>query len=257
MLSIIIPTKNEQDNIQELISKLWLVGADEVLVVDDSTDNTKARALESGARVIQGKGSLGGSVIEGFKQAKRDLVCVMDGDLSHDPSYIPLMLNHFPEMDLVIGSRQRFHEGTLRNLISKIGAKITGLRVKDPITGFFLIKKDKIPKNLRCKGFKILYEILQNSNLKIKEIPIYFNNRTKGKSKFNLKEMIYFLYQVGKRNQFIKYSVVGGLGVLINLGLLYILTELGFYYLLSGVIGFVVSFILNYQLNKKWTFKKS
>lgn len=258
MLSVIIPTKNEQENIQELISKLWLIGAEEIIVVDDSTDNTKEKALESGAMVINGKGSLGASVIEGFKHVTNEWVLVMDGDLSHSPDYIQEMLNQTKDYDLIIGSRYAggiFNQSSFRRLISKVGTYLTESKVKDPLSGFFMIRKDKIPQNLSCNGFKILLEILYRTDLRIKEIPIVFNDRKNGKSKFNLKEGIKFLIQVGKHNRFLKYLSVGATGVIINLGLLYILTELGVYYILSGVIGFMVSFITNYQLNKRWTFR--
>jgi len=120
-ISIIIPTRNEADNIETLLSRITeaMEGIPaEVVFVDDSTDHTAEviRNLQNQfplevrliARPPERRGNgLGGAVIEGFRSARAPWVCVMDGDLQHPPQLIPCLLKHAQanDADLVVGSR--------------------------------------------------------------------------------------------------------------------------------------------------------
>jgi dolichol-phosphate mannosyltransferase len=140
--------------------------------------------------------------------------------------------------------------------------------VKDPMTGFFMIKKEVIKNaNLNPRGFKILLEIIIKGKYKnIKEIPITFINRIEGKSKAGTKEIFYYLQNLAgylpyKKNvikELVKFGVVGGIGTLVNIAILYLLTEkIGVYYLISAIFSFIIAMSSNFILNKVWTFKEN
>jgi len=141
-------------------------------------------------------------------------------------------------------------------------------KVKDPMTGFFMIKRTCIKdKKINPKGFKILLELIIKANYKIiKEIPIIFTNRIEGKSKAGTKEIFCYLqnligylpYKKKVIREFFKFAFVGGIGTIINVLLLYILTEkAGVYYLLSAIVSFLIAMTSNFILNKVWTFKEN
>ena len=117
MISIIVPTYNEAENLKQLIERIDNVLGKrkyEVIVVDDdSSDKTWAVAELLKKRypvnVIRRKKKrdLSKSVIDGFKLAKGDIMGVMDADLSHSPEDIPKLLDAIEkeDYDFVVGSR--------------------------------------------------------------------------------------------------------------------------------------------------------
>lgn len=288
-LSIIIPTYNEKENIKKLLDKIFhefrkngLNG--EAIVVDDgSPDNTSGIVEElkktyHSIQIIQRKEKMGlsSAIIDGFSVAKSAILCVMDADLSHPPESIYSMYNTIKQeqADLVIGSRY-IKGGKIkgwsyyRMLLSKGATLLARIftSVKDPMTGFFMIKREcLINADLNSKGFKILLEIIIKANYKkIKEIPITFVNRTEGKSKAGAGEIIYYLqnligylpYQKFIYSEFMKFAFVGSIGTVINITILYALTEhVGTHYILSAVFAFVAAVTSNFVLNKTWTFKE-
>lgn len=288
-LSIVIPTYNEKDNILNLIEKINKELKDnsirgEIIFIDDNSPDKTGEFLESlkkdykFIKIIHRKGKLGlsSAVIEGFKIAKSPILCVMDADLSHPPEKIYELYNSIKnnEADLAIGSRY-IQGGDIvgwklhRKILSKGATLLSKIytQIKDPMSGFFAIKKSTIENlSLNSKGFKILLEIIIKANCKkIKEIPITFTNRKGGKSKASFKEVSSYLrnllgylpYKKSLLVEFIKFGLVGLIGVIINLGILYILTEyLGVHYLLSAFIGTSLAVTNNFLLNKVWTFKE-
>lgn len=198
----------------------------------------------------------------------------MDADLSHPPEKICALFKPIKnnEADFVIGSRYAKGGviegwGLYRKILSK-GATLlarTYTKVKDPMTGFFMIKKECIKEvEINPKGFKILLELIIKANYKkIKEIPITFVNRIEGKSKAGVKEIIYYLqnlvgylhYKKDIIKEFFKFAVVGFIGTFVNLIILYLLTEkVGIYYIFSAIISFIFAMTINFVLNKFWTF---
>ena len=159
-VSLIIPTYNEADNLQPLLQEIFLAVDKsrfdlEVIIVDDnSPDGTGRKADELSVRfpvqVIHrsGKLGLGSAVREGIERSKRDVVGVMDADLSHDPSIINQLLGELEKgADIAIGSR--FEEGSVvekwkwwRQIISKTGVFFTRILtgVKDPLSGYFFFR---------------------------------------------------------------------------------------------------------------------
>lgn len=215
MISLIIPTYNERENIKELlplISHLKLKNLEIIIVDDHSIDGTAEEVkklieeLPLKINLIQRKGKrdLSLSVLEGFKNAKGEILGVMDADLSHPPILIPKMIEELKNADLVIASRKisgsQIKEWPLKRKIfsglATILAKILTPKISDPLSGFFFFKKEIInEKNLNPIGYKILLEILVKGNYqKVKEIPFIFENRKTGESKLNRQVVLKFLF---------------------------------------------------------------
>lgn len=226
MLSLIIPTYNEKKNIPALLERLYQtfeennIEAEIIIVDDNSPDGTSDLVLNlkkkyNRLRLIKREGKLGlsSAVLTGFKKAKGNIQGVMDADLSHPPESVANLFSAINETiteknktpDFVIGSR--YIKGgkivgwkTYRKFVSKIATLLARpfTKVKDPMSGFFLIKKEYISnQEFNSKGFKICLELLVKSNWKIvKEVPITFKDRTSGKSKASIKEYYLYLYNL-------------------------------------------------------------
>ena len=213
-LSIVVPTYNEAENIRELIERteVSLKGLDfEIIVVDDSSpDGTAEIAEELGkahgnVKVVKRpkKMGLASAVLEGVKAARHDFVAVMDADLQHPPELLPKLLEKAREgYDVVIASRYIEGGGVegwgfWRKLISKGAILLAHMlfpkarAVKDPMSGFFLFKRDVVKDiKLELLGYKLLLEVLVRGRYdKVAEIPYVFRKREKGESKLGLREI--------------------------------------------------------------------
>ena len=138
----------------------------------------------------------------GFNKALYPNILVMDGDLQHPPKFIKHMLNVFisRKYDFVIGTRNLLKKKdpglSYIRYVSSLFIIITinfllGNKTKDPMSGFFIFKKEiykKNKKNLYGVGYKILADLIysSNNNLKIADIDIFFDKRRSGKSKMNI-----------------------------------------------------------------------
>ena len=220
MITIVIPTYNEGQNIQKLILELIDIGKKlrepfEMIVVDDnSPDGTvdMVKGMDGGdVRLLVRKSERGltSAVWDGAKMAMGDKVVVMDADLSHPPEKIIELANGLREADLVIGSRHLPGGGVeewpwYRKIVSDGATMLSKFVIRhtvtDPMSGFFAIRKKILTRTaLKVKGYKILMNILaKNPNIKIKEIPYVFRNRRVGKSKLNLKGMVTFILDVSR-----------------------------------------------------------
>jgi dolichol-phosphate mannosyltransferase len=137
-------------------------------------------------------------------------------------------------------------------------------KVYDPMSGFFMFRKQVLDGVvLRPTGYKILLEILVKGRYqKLAEVPYWFRSRQEGKSKLGIKQQFEYLKHIyslmSRRRELLrlgKFCLVGGSGVLVNMGLLWILTEFaGLFYLLSAAIGIEMSIISNFILNDFFTF---
>ncbi len=214
MLSIIIPVRNEAENIIPLISKIEKILVDkeyELIFIDDfSIDNTvpllrKLSQENTKIRIIKKtneKMGVGISIRIGIFQSKGEKLLTMDADLSHNPSDIPKLLNELNEdTDLVIGSRylkkSKYYIQGSRKILSKLFnfflKSLFFVTISDITSGFKAIKKEKLKHfRLQSEHFEIHPEFnLKASflNLKIKEVPIIFIQRQRGKSKLNYYHM--------------------------------------------------------------------
>ncbi|WP_314508310.1 glycosyltransferase family 2 protein [uncultured Microbacterium sp.] len=283
-LSIIVPTYNEAPNVGELVRRVAdeTRGIDaEIIFVDDSTDTTPDVVLEVAAsasvpvRLIHRErrtGGLGGAVLEGLAAAAADACLVMDGDLQHPPEKIRELYDRFArgDVDVVIASRYA-GDGTsagladrTRVLVSKVSTALTRAMfpiklkdVSDPMTGFFLIDRRVVDAaTLRPRGFKILLEILARRNLRIAEVSFDFGGRHAGESKASMRQGLHFLTQLtalrfGKMSLF---AVIGGLGALANIAIVWGLTHVGVNYIVAAIIASEVTIIGNFLLQERFVF---
>ena len=285
MLSIIIPTYNEKENISFLVKNLHRIFKRnyELIIVDDnSPDKTGELAEKLSERypiytIHRNERGLATAVIEGFKHARGDVLCVMDADLQHSPEIVLALTRKLENgADIAIGSRYIKNGGieswSLKRKIISICAKILAhlllpriRTIKDPLSGVFALKK-KVINNVLFQpiGYKILLEILIKGNYnRVVEVPYIFKCRERGKSNLRLKEYIDYLkhlYQLEKidreAERFLKFCLVGFFGVFVNMGLLWILTEfIGLFYLISAVFSIQTAIFFNFTLNEIWTFK--
>lgn len=280
IISIVIPTFNESENIKELFTKINTESKNkfdyEALIVDDGKDNTAQIAKELGARVIQGQHKgLGQAIIDGIKYSLNDIVVVMDADLSHNPKYIYDLIKALDKYDMAIGSRYVKGGGTegwslKRRIISRCACLLSLpiTPIKDSTSGFFAVKKNSLKDvPLKADSWKIMLEIAVKAKLKFKEVPIVFKDRKNGESKFNKKQVIayakHLLNLLLFKYRILNFMIVGGIGSVVNIGIYYPLTlisknEVTFlgnhFYLLSFVVSSLVAIFCNYYFNKLWTF---
>lgn len=261
-LSIVVPTRNEQENVRRLVEMVDQSLGDidfEIVFVDDSTDQTpdvveELMRVHKNIRLIhrQGeeqKGGLATAVVRGISEARGTYVCVMDGDLQHPPQMVPALIKEaeVSGADIVIASRYRKGgsyeglSGPFRKFLSVALRELTRTvffprlnKVTDPLSGFFLVRRDILQDvTLAPEGFKILLEILVRCRWKtVREVPYKFAARAGGKSKATSKQGITYLLHVAKllgtvpqAGRFWKFGLVGGLVAVIGIGLLYAFVE--------------------------------
>ena len=276
ILSVIVPTFNEGPNVAELVRRTAAAvpGRDiEIIFVDDSTDNTPdiIRGVAGNApvpvRLIhrdEPLGGLGGAVVEGIKAAASDFCVVMDGDLQHPPEVIADLLARaeIGDADVVVASRY-VDGGTsdglanaVRTMVSRASTMLTKAmfpkklhNCSDPMTGFFLIDRRSLDiEELRPRGFKILLEILARKQMRVAEVPFDFAPRFAGESKASFSQGMRFLTQLTmlRFGRMSAFAVVGGLGAVANLAIMWGLQLFGVQYLVAAVIASVLTIIANF-----------
>ena len=215
---VMIPTYNEKENIANLISHILNLKIKNMHIVvsdDNSPDGTwrivqKISKKKKNVHLLlrkknKGRGSAGKDGFIYCLKHGADIIVEMDADMSHDPKYIPSMINELKNTDLVLGSRRvkggrEIGRSSIRKLITFFAnlyiRMILGLKVKDCNSGYRCFKRAVLEKikteKLESNGPAIVQEVLFKAHLrgfKIKEIPITFINRTKGKSKLGIKQM--------------------------------------------------------------------
>lgn len=304
-VSIILPTYNESQNIiqilksiEEHIPKNLL--AQTIIVDDNSPDGTGKivddylhfkKIANNTIKVIHRttKSGLASAILKGIQNATGDIIVVMDSDFSHPPQIIPKMLESLKKYrsDIVIASRYvkggSIEHWTLkRKLMSRLATIIAksslGVKVNDPMSGFFLFRKNLLGDlHFDALGYKILLEILvKTKGAKISEVPYTFSNRKFGSSKLGTKiildylKSVFKLYRYGKiienneprksirfMSKAARFYTVGASGLLVNyltsLLLAGNIPELWFVH--ANVYGIAASMLTNFFLNKFWTFE--
>jgi dolichol-phosphate mannosyltransferase len=294
LLTLVIPTRNEADNVPRLVRDLKesLLGVDyRVVFVDDSTDHTPEviRSLrEEDDRIVlihregsERDGGLSTAVTTGMDAAasESEYICVMDADLQHPPEKVREMLElaRRSGADVVVASRYARGgnyaglSGPLRKAVSmgtKSLAQIVfkeARKTSDPLSGFFLLRNEAIfGIQFRPTGFKILLEILVCApELKVIEVPFNFQARHAGVSKATIWQGLEYLshiaslfWYVPSAGRFWKFALVGASGVLVNMVTLIVLAE---YFHAHKVIAWMfavgVSILSNFLLNNAFTWR--
>ena len=256
-LAIVLPTLNERDNLAPLVERIEAALGSirwEVLVVDDnSCDGTadEARRLaraDPRVRVIHriGRHGLASAAIEGLCATAAPYAAVMDADHQHDPALLPAILDiaRTGRADIVVASRfvdgasvagwNRPDRARLSGLANALVRKLTGVRLADPMSGYFLLSSDlarKLAPRLSGVGFKLLLDMLATSrDLRVEEIPMEFAARRAGTSKLDRAVAFDFLAGLYDKTfgrliptRFAMFATVGAFGVLIHMAVLYAL----------------------------------
>jgi len=199
-ISIILPAYNEGENLEELLPQIYkILGEDiEIVVIDDaSTDNTSEIACCYKAKVIRNPYNMGNgaSIKRGIREAKNEILVLMDADGQHLPSEIPKLLKEIDSFDMVIGERDVSSQDWWRYLANKVfnflASYVSGIKIKDLTSGFRVVKKSKAKKFLYLlpNGFSYPSTLTLSfikAGYPVKFIPVKVEKRKKGKSKINL-----------------------------------------------------------------------
>ena len=288
-LTVVVPTYNERDNIKPMLDALnaALQGLswDVVFVDDDSTDQTSELIREFAkkdvrVRCIQriNRRGLSSACIEGALSSTSPYIAVIDADMQHDVSKLPVMLNTLKaeNLDLVIGSRYMAGGSTgelskHRVWVSRTATMISGLvlrrPVQDPMSGYFMLRRsffEKVMRKLSGKGFKILLDILVTAgpSATFREIPYVMRQRTQGESKLGVTVIWEFItliiYKLMGRMlpaRFISFATVGLSGIFVHLCILWFFHRfLDLKFLYAQALATLIAMTSNYILNNLFTY---
>ena len=221
---IVVPTYDERNNIEELVSRVFSsVENVHLLVVDGNSPDGTADCCEQLSTVYpdlrilkhEGREGLGKAYTAGFRYALDHgyrIVGSMDADLSHDPAYLPDMLRLAENHDVVIGSRYIWDGGTinwpiwrilLSRLANKYAEKLLRIPAHDLTSGFRIYRREILervrPEEIVSTGYSFLVEMLYRSHrsgARIAELPIVFYDRTLGESKLQMSEIYKGAYRL-------------------------------------------------------------
>jgi dolichol-phosphate mannosyltransferase len=290
-LTVVIPTFNETENIEPLIAGLetalentdWEV----IFVDDDSPDGTAERVHKLGledhrVRCLRrvGRRGLSSACIEGMLVSEAPYMAVMDADLQHDESVLPDMLAKLRDepFDVVVASRYvgggsskdglgpvRAAGSKLANFLSRA---ITRQKLTDPMSGFFMIKREVLEKSVKSlygKGFKILLDIVSSysGTLRVAEVPYDMRARAQGESKLDSSVVTDFLLMLLDRKvrgimpaRFLLFIMVGLTGVAVHMGMLFVTHSLfGSAFAWAQTVATFVAMTSNFFLNNVFTFR--
>ena len=286
-ISVVIPTRNERENIEPLITRLASVlpvGASQVIFVDDSSDDTPAviAAIAETAPLPvlvlhrhpgERTGGLGGAVVAGLRLCEGRVAVVMDGDLQHPPETIPDLVRPIDlgEADVVVASRYR-DNGEAAGLAnrSRVGVSHAATRltksafprrlqeVSDPMSGFFALRLAAVDiDSLRPVGFKILLEAVARCRLRTAEVGFSFAPRYSGESKADFREGLRFAAHLTRlrlgtiltprQQRAAGFAAVGATGLVVN--------TIAFWALIRfGHLPYLLAAVLSTQISTTWNF---
>ncbi|CAM4004432.1 glycosyltransferase [Palleronia rufa] len=289
-LGIVVPVFKEVENVGEMVRRLdtalegiaWEV----IFVDDDSPDGTADAVRKIGrrdrrVRCLQriGRRGLASACVEGMLATSAPVAAVIDGDLQHDETLLPRMLDaiRMDEADIVVGSRYVAQGGVgnwdrrrvaISGYSNALARRILGVRLSDPMSGFFMLRRDIVHRaapHLSEIGFKILLDIVVSlpSRPRIVEIPYEFRARVAGESKLDpaiawefgmmLVDKIIGRYIPAR---FVSFAAVGGSGIFVHFAVLSVLyggLSAGFAAAQTGAT--LVAIAYNFFLNNILTYR--
>ncbi|WP_376091280.1 glycosyltransferase [Roseomonas sp. CCTCC AB2023176] len=289
-LTVVIPCYQEAPNVRPMVERLTAALAgiawEAVFVDDDSPDGTAAEARAVAAtdpriRAIRriGRRGLASAVIEGALSSSAPYVAVLDGDLQHDETILPAMLQAVRAgAEVAIGSRHVAGGeaaggfSAARVAVSDAGTRLAALLlptpVSDPMSGFFLMPGplfEALAPRLSGRGFKILLDLLLSARrpLRVAEIPYSFRPRTAGASKLDATVLLEFLGLLLDKAlggwlpwRFVSFAAVGAVGVLVHLVVLGLAVRgLGIGFTAAQWAATLVAMTANFHLNNRITYR--
>jgi len=285
-ISVVVPTYNEKENISPLVERIHAALQDipyEIVFVDDNSPDGTGQVIQRLATLYpiqyisrEKKDGLATAVLQGFAAARGDYVGAINSDLQHPPEILKALMDRLQNgADIVVASRYIpgggiKDWGLRRRLVSRGSTLMARLllpklrSIHDPLSGYYLMRREVLPSaDHHVPGFKILLDVLmQERDHSVIEVPYTFVPRRHGKSKLGMRQSMEFLWHIaawfkksGELVRFLKFLAVGGTGILINMGILYALTEwVGLYYLVSSVFAVEAAIISNFLLHDRFTF---
>ena len=289
-LSVIVPTFNERENVPVLVDLLRKalpdVAWEMIIVDDDSPDGTAdvARAIGASDPRIRclrriGRRGLSGACLEGMLASNARYAAVIDADLQHDERLLLPMLEKLraDEADIVIGTR--YAEGVVVDtfsterkwislLATRLANKVLGLNLSDPLSGFFMLRRDAVETfahKLSTQGFKILLDIVSTAgkSLRVAELPYQFRSRNSGVSKLDTRIALDYAGLVLAKAtsgllslRFIFFCMVGVVGIGVHFVVLSIgVALLGLSFQWAQTLAIIVAIANNFALNNAITYR--
>ncbi len=286
-LTVVVPVYNERANIPLLVSRLAaaLTGiAYEVVFVDDFSPDGTAEAVRTAAiqdprcRLINrcGQRGLAGAAVQGMLSAQAPLVAVIDADLQHDETLLPRMKAALEDgpADLVVATRYAAGGSGdslrgVRHALSALGSQLVrrlfGIRLSDPLSGYFMVRRElveKVARRLSPDGFKILADLVISAprTARIVELPYRFGVREHGESKLDGKVALEFAALLLSKLsggvlplRFILFCVVGGLGIIVHLATAWAMLRFDLTFVAAQLSGTLVAMTSNFFLNNAIT----
>jgi dolichol-phosphate mannosyltransferase len=290
-LCVVVPVLNERDNIAPLVDRLRAVLAgiawEVIFVDDDSTDGTREAVATIGqadprVRLLHriGRRGLSSAFIEGAQASLAPYVAAMDGDLQHDETVLPRMLAALRDdgIELAIGSRYIAGGGVgpwdstragMSSLATRLSHLVLSVPVADPMSGFFMIRRDTFERAVRrlsAMGFKILLDIVASlpEPPRLRELPYTFRNRVAGESKLDFGVLRDYLLLILDKLvghivpvRFLLFAGVGALGIAAHLIVLRLGLQLGgLAFPEAQTLATACAILGNFWLNNIFTFRE-
>jgi dolichol-phosphate mannosyltransferase len=214
------------------------------------------------------------ATLDGIKASSYDLIVSISSNAA--PGKIPELVSrvqHGADIAIAgpcINSESSEGSGVLRRIILTITTLLTRTLFRElrnvtyVDSNFFALRKDVVTHaNLHPSGNNLLLEILvQGDYHSVSEVRDRAYKRNVGVTKAGGKNAAYSLryisslfWRSGEFHRFLKFCAVGAVGAVFNLAVLYSLTELGVFYIISGLLGIEAGLVSNFLLNRLWTFK--
>lgn len=220
--SILVPTYNERENVLTLTRLLMDALSErdfEVVFIDDNSPDGTAEVIKELSHEYENvkvlvrpmRMGLGSAYKDGFNAATGDLIVEMDADLSHNPEELPKLLKALNGADVVVGSRYaeggkhanwKWRRVTLSRGANSLSRIILGLEMSDVTSGFRAYKRrafEEIASRSKFNGFDFQVEALhiaKKLGFRIKEVPITFTDRERGKSKLRTRDIATFVISI-------------------------------------------------------------
>ena len=290
ILSLVIPTYNELGNIQPLIERIRVALGDlqwEVIFVDDDSPDGSAAEIRKVAKVDPrvrsivrlGRRGLSRAVVEGMLSSSAPYLAVMDADLQHDVSRLPVMLRKLQDeqLDVVVASRfledseapeWNGHRARMSATASAMSRWVLAQPLTDPMSGFFVITRDAFERSVRSlsgEGYKILLDLFTSTAqpFRYAEVPYKFATRGSGESKLDgavLWEFVILLIDKKLHGwvpaRFVLFCLVGLSGVVAHLVVLGVLFNgLGAPFSTSQAVATFMAMTSNFAINNAVTYR--